>query len=1122
MNIVKCDIVNIVNYDRMAVYLWSEPTDPHECKFGECWVPAGVDLETAVKHRIRASLGIRKDKFSDLILHKYWDVTELAKKTNRYYPKARLDDYIRGFIGHRKGTTGEVHTLSGATFVEKLLRLFHKWELPLPQVNLTIWQIDLVKKLLELRTAGKQCILAELCARFGKTIMTGAFIKESKNPVTVIAYYVKTVQTSFLTDLLSFAQFGQFAVINAEDADYRQQIRAALNAKQQVVVLLPLTNSVHKDARIRALFSTQRDTALFIDEADFGAHKPKSMSLLKKYATAARAFTVIMTGTNGDRAASSWAIDHALSVVYPELLIEKKTSTRTVSSLPSFPISIERSQLIPEIVLFRYNLEALIAAYKQAHPEYNPDEFACWNKLFAHPFKHKAFIIYQFRGIFSRLDRHFDEAGVKQLRDRYVNMMFVPGSATVRNVHKFCVILQEALPGWKIVEVTGRKTNNEKAESYVREAMEKYADKNILIVSRGMAARSFSVGEIDTILLAYDNGEVGQTIQKISRGLTPHDPDKITKIVSLAFDGNLDDKFDLMITETAKNFSQNAGISFKMGLQQVLKTLDIFDMSEEGPIRFDLDTYTKELLHKDCIAKTIGKLSDPSRLTADQLDALANASVGSTMPVSALVMDKGRTYAESTKTQSTSSTREKMSTFLKAKVKIAQVCENIDYLVAMTDASTVTDALQRAKKSTTFQEEIERAYDVERTLFFDLFDKAVVNLELLEFYDVKRQRQTTLPYLLRHTLDESVVAKELLRNIPQKKIVNGIVYDQTVSSGSILEAVISIKRNAGKTDREIKCEVFGKFPNPHIKKYLLKKMPLLELVSEVTSMSTFRPDVILGNPPYSGVAQLHQQFFNEAVNLVKDGGYVVFIQPATPYLNKKSPRKHEKIMKENVIRYLTKVKIVGRDVFTAATIENDLAITTLHKVENATDKLIAIEYKNKEVFQNIDLNDVNFHGLSPDIWNSINKKYDNFIAQHGSLLDKTYHSYGNQRNKIAGLTKIRSGPGTNRFFTFLSKDDNDSNTITSTTKDVSDFGILIDNDNQLKNVYQYLKTYVARFGLSLIKINHNNHRGEFAKVPLVDFNKQWTDAQLIKMLDLTDEEFAIMKQTLGNYHNLPY
>ena len=36
---------------------------------------------------------------------------------------------------------------------------------------------------------------------------------------------------------------------------------------------------------------------------------------------------IIMTGTNGDKAASIWPVDHYLSVTYPELLMTKRNSS---------------------------------------------------------------------------------------------------------------------------------------------------------------------------------------------------------------------------------------------------------------------------------------------------------------------------------------------------------------------------------------------------------------------------------------------------------------------------------------------------------------------------------------------------------------------------------------------------------------------------------------------------------------------------------------------------------------------------------------------------------------------------------------------------------------------------
>jgi len=46
-------------------------------------------------------------------------------------------------------------------------------------------------------------------------------------------------------------------------------------------------------------------------------------------------------------------------------------------------------------------------------------------------------------------------------------------------------------------------------------------------------------------------------------------------------------------------------------------------------------------------------------------------------------------------------------------------------------------------------------------------------------------------------------------------------------------------------------------------------------------------DVIVGNPPYQGNAELHQKIFNLSVNLLNDGGDLSFIQPALPIHNKK-------------------------------------------------------------------------------------------------------------------------------------------------------------------------------------------------------------------------------------------
>jgi hypothetical protein len=75
--------------------------------------------------------------------------------------------------------------------------------------------------------------------------------------------------------------------------------------------------------KIDYLFGINGYTRLvLVDEADFGVHKAgQSKPLID--ARSEEDVVILMTGTNGDKAASIWNVDHYLSVTYPELLIEK-------------------------------------------------------------------------------------------------------------------------------------------------------------------------------------------------------------------------------------------------------------------------------------------------------------------------------------------------------------------------------------------------------------------------------------------------------------------------------------------------------------------------------------------------------------------------------------------------------------------------------------------------------------------------------------------------------------------------------------------------------------------------------------------------------------------------------
>lgn len=310
--------------EKMYCYLWHEKTDVNECKFGERWVKEGQYPKNEVLKRIKDSVGVRKDKINDgtIELVAIWDVSELAREVGRFKMHGRIDDYIREHIGFRKGTTGEVHTLSAEEMAFKVNEFLKKQNQPLIEAGLSQNQYSAAENVLAAIAEGKKTVVAELCARFGKTIWSGVLVKETNAQLTIVASYVLTSFASFKKDLSAFEQFRNFVLVDAADEDWQDHVQDAIEAGFQTVVFLSMCAGGRRQDKIDFLFGLDVVRLVIIDEADFGVHQVKQSTPLIE-ARSEQDVVVLMTGTNGDKAASIWPVDHYLSVTYPELLMEK-------------------------------------------------------------------------------------------------------------------------------------------------------------------------------------------------------------------------------------------------------------------------------------------------------------------------------------------------------------------------------------------------------------------------------------------------------------------------------------------------------------------------------------------------------------------------------------------------------------------------------------------------------------------------------------------------------------------------------------------------------------------------------------------------------------------------------
>jgi hypothetical protein len=143
------------------------------------------------------------------------------------------------------------------------------------ELMLTESQVKALDKALECYKTGK-VLLAELCPRFGKTPWAMALFDHTDYWVMVVASYVHSVFNSFKTDYLRFTQFEHLAIAtSAEEVEHNKD-----NGLRSLV-LVPLTGKFDQWEKNYGWINSLDSKFVFVDEADFGAHRAGQVKKVK-------------------------------------------------------------------------------------------------------------------------------------------------------------------------------------------------------------------------------------------------------------------------------------------------------------------------------------------------------------------------------------------------------------------------------------------------------------------------------------------------------------------------------------------------------------------------------------------------------------------------------------------------------------------------------------------------------------------------------------------------------------------------------------------------------------------------------------------------------------------------
>ena len=79
---------------------------------------------------------------------------------------------------------------------------------------------------------------------------------------------------------------------------------------------------------------------------------------------------------------------------------------------------------------------------------------------------------------------------------------------------------------------------------------------------------------------------------------------------------------------------------------------------------------------------------------------------------------------------------------------------------------------------------------------------------------------------------------------------------------------------------------------------------------------------------------------------------------------------------------------------------------------------------------------------------------------------------------------------------------------------------MFETEYEQNNFIDFLKTDFARFCLSLYKISQNNHYGELAIIPQLDFTQKWDDEKLFKHFNVDKPTQQYIREFLPDYHQI--
>lgn len=545
----------------------------------------------------------------------------------------------------------------------------------------------------------------ELAPRFGKTLwcldLMITLFNDYGYKVCLLPAYVLTALSSFEKEFYTHKGFSDRMVF-IRNTDNAQEIFEKEYGNKMIILPISLHTPNYQTVFEFISKLPSKDKVSFIDEADFGCHRDNSQDFIKFLDCN---LDIYMTGTAIEKVISSlnnvgdniirWSYidmlmvqngEHPIqkelvclndiqNVCYIENIIEQLKKKYTLSDSKKSVKDI----VIPKFM--RLSLENVLNRFESFPEEYRTD----WNKMLMDVNKSKGVLQSLIKSLFGVYDGDLTflyDLDTEVPRD--VTMIFAntPNKTQQNNLVK---LIQEVLGGQYIVKLlNGDETTNRQSEKDAKKiiAQATKESKKVVFVSKDMASRSFSVSEIDTVMLLLDRGSYASVGQKISRVLTSgktfSGSNKVFgNIISLSLDPNREDinPIDEYIIYESEKVDVN---DLNDGIKRVLRSIQLFTNGKGGTVEIEKDVYGEFLINSSTLIKVGCETSkvDNIIVNVDLVNILLGVEVSETIKERLMGVDSSkikRTYGDSQPNES----KEMIKKIEDIRLKIKKVLDNI-------------------------------------------------------------------------------------------------------------------------------------------------------------------------------------------------------------------------------------------------------------------------------------------------------------------------------------------------------------------------------------------------------------------------------------------------------------